>query len=161
MPIVAGVDGCKTGWLCVVKDSDTGLVTSAVYNNAQSLIQQEPKPSIIAVDIPIGLTETGPRLGDKEARHSRHILVSKRMQYGEQLKDWEFQHNHLVFIIKSLNLTKYFLYNRFCRRELKRYTQRFVSGLGMISRQCCIAKSLLTAEQNDTIWSLNTSELKL
>jgi predicted RNase H-like nuclease len=68
MPIVAGVDGCKTGWLCVVKDSDTGLVTSAVYNNAQSLIQQEPKPSIIAVDIPIGLTETGPRLGDKEAR---------------------------------------------------------------------------------------------
>ena len=68
MSVVVGVDGCKTGWLCIAKDFDTGLITSAVYNKAQSLLQQEPEPSIIAVDIPIGLTEAGPRQCDIEAR---------------------------------------------------------------------------------------------
>jgi predicted RNase H-like nuclease len=66
--IVAGVDGCKTGWLCIAKDFDTGLITSAVFSNAQLLLQQEPKPLIITVDIPIGLTEAGPRQCDIEAR---------------------------------------------------------------------------------------------
>jgi predicted RNase H-like nuclease len=56
MTIVAGVDGCKTGWLCIAKDLNTGLITSAVFSNAQLLLQREPEPSIIAVDIPIGLT---------------------------------------------------------------------------------------------------------
>ena len=68
MAIVAGVDGCKAGWLCVAKDLDTGLITSAVFRNAQLLLQQKQEPLIIAVDIPIGLTEAGPRLCDIEAR---------------------------------------------------------------------------------------------
>jgi predicted RNase H-like nuclease len=68
MSIVVGVDGCKTGWLCIAKDFDTGLMTSDVFSDAQSLLQQEPKPSIITVDIPIGLTEEGSRQCDIEAR---------------------------------------------------------------------------------------------
>lgn len=68
MAIVAGVDGCKTGWLWVAKDFDAGLITSEVFSNAQELLQQELQPVITAVDIPIGLTETGPRQCDIEAR---------------------------------------------------------------------------------------------
>ena len=68
MAIVAGVDGCKTGWLWVAKNFDTGLITSDVFGSAQELIQQEMKPVITTVDIPIGLTEAGPRQCDIEAR---------------------------------------------------------------------------------------------
>ena len=68
MAIVAGVDGCKTGWLCVAKDIDTGLITSEVFSNAQLLLQNKLGPSVTAIDIPIGLTEAGQRQCDIEAR---------------------------------------------------------------------------------------------
>jgi len=68
MAIVAGVDGCKTGWLCVAKDLDTGLITSEVFSNAQLLLQHKLGPSVTAIDIPIGLTEAGQRQCDIEAR---------------------------------------------------------------------------------------------
>ena len=68
MAIVAGVDGCKAGWLCLAKDFGAGLITSDVFSNAQELLQQEPQPAVTAVDIPIGLTEAGPRQCDLEAR---------------------------------------------------------------------------------------------
>ena len=68
MTIVAGVDGCRAGWLCITRDLDTGRIESAVFENAESLVQQKPEPSIIAVDIPIGLTEAGPRQCDLIAR---------------------------------------------------------------------------------------------
>lgn len=66
--IVAGVDGCKDGWFCITKDLNTGDIKSAVYKDAKSLLEQKPTPLIIAIDIPIGLTEAGPRICDIEAR---------------------------------------------------------------------------------------------
>lgn len=99
MAIVAGVDGCKTGWLCVAKDLDTDLTTSAVFSNAQLLLQQEPEPSIIAIDIPIGLTENGSRQCDIEARKLlgprassvfpapiRPALESKTRQHADEIR---------------------------------------------------------------------------
>ena len=68
MALVVGVDGCKSGWFCVAKDVDTESIRFDVYDNAKSLLRQQPEPSIIAIDIPIGLTETGPRACDVEAR---------------------------------------------------------------------------------------------
>ena len=68
MSIIAGVDGCKAGWLCIKKNIDTGVVSSGVFSNAQSLIRQKPEPLVIAVDIPIGLMESDPRQCDIEAR---------------------------------------------------------------------------------------------
>ena len=68
MGIVAGVDGCKKGWFCVTKNLCAGDINSAVYSDAKSLLQQQPEPLIIAIDIPIGLTEAGPRICDIEAR---------------------------------------------------------------------------------------------
>lgn len=68
MPILAGVDGCIRGWLCITKDLRDGRIESRVYPNAVTLITQKPQPLIISVDIPIGLTDSGPRECDKRAR---------------------------------------------------------------------------------------------
>jgi predicted RNase H-like nuclease len=68
MSIIAGVDGCPGGWICIVKDQETGAVTSAVYPTAEDLFSHTPTPEVLAIDIPIGLTEAGPRQCDQEAR---------------------------------------------------------------------------------------------
>ena len=68
MQLLAGVDGCSGGWLCITKDFASGTIGSAVYSDAVALIHQKPQPFIIAVDIPIGLTDLGPRQCDKLAR---------------------------------------------------------------------------------------------
>ncbi len=99
MAIVAGVDGCKTGWLCVAKDLDTGLITSEVFSNAKLLLQHKLEPSVTAIDIPIGLTENGPRQCDIEARQIlgsrassvfpapiRPALQSKTRQHADEIR---------------------------------------------------------------------------
>jgi predicted RNase H-like nuclease len=99
MAIVAGVDGCKTGWLCVAKDLDTGLITSEVFSNAQLLLQHKLEPSVTAIDIPIGLTEAGQRQCDIEARQLlglrrssvfpapiRPALQSKTRQHADEIR---------------------------------------------------------------------------
>ena len=68
MRIIAGADGCRAGWICVTQDQDTGVIRSGVYPDANALIFQEPEPVVLALDIPIGLSEAGPRLCDQEAR---------------------------------------------------------------------------------------------
>jgi len=78
MAVIIGVDGCKAGWLCINKDIDTGFISSEVFSNAQLLLQQEQKPLIVAVDVPIGLSENERRLCDMQAKKllgSRHITV--------------------------------------------------------------------------------------
>jgi predicted RNase H-like nuclease len=69
MGIVAGVDGCPGGWLCITKDLATGAIASAVYRKAVNLFNNGTPPEIIAIDIPIGLTEKDPRQCDHEARN--------------------------------------------------------------------------------------------
>jgi predicted RNase H-like nuclease len=68
MTVIAGVDGCKSGWICITRDLTTGSVDSAVYLDIQKLLKQTLDPVVIAVDIPIGLTESEPRQCDLEAR---------------------------------------------------------------------------------------------
>jgi predicted RNase H-like nuclease len=66
--IIAGADGCRAGWICVTRDQDTGAIRSGVYPKANALIFQEPEPVVLALDVPIGLSEVGSRLCDQEAR---------------------------------------------------------------------------------------------
>ncbi len=63
---VAGVDGCKTGWICFkVYRSGT---TEAELVNLVDVLQSRPKGlRILAIDIPIGLLD-GPRACDIAAR---------------------------------------------------------------------------------------------
>ena len=68
MTVIAGVDGCKSGWICITRELVTGSIDSAVFGDAQQLLRQTLEHSIITVDIPIGLTELEPRQCDLEAR---------------------------------------------------------------------------------------------
>jgi predicted RNase H-like nuclease len=63
-----GVDGCKGGWICISKNLDSGLVAWHLYDTAHRLMYQEPRPQVIAIDIPIGLPDKGPRTCELEAR---------------------------------------------------------------------------------------------
>ena len=67
MDLVAGVDGCKAGWLLVSVDA-TGRIRSAVFPTPTDLCAANAKADVVAVDVPIGLTDSGPRLCDQEAR---------------------------------------------------------------------------------------------
>ena len=65
-PSVAGVDGCRGGWLCVSENRE--ILTPFVGNSFSELLDRLPAETIIAIDIPIGLTEAGPRACDIAAR---------------------------------------------------------------------------------------------
>jgi predicted RNase H-like nuclease len=67
MRIACGVDGCRCGWFAVKKDLDTGEITWGTYPTAADLAI-EPIPSVIGIDIPIGLPEQGARECDILAR---------------------------------------------------------------------------------------------
>ena len=68
MTILAGVDGCKFGWLCITKDLENGTLNSMIFKSAAELFAQTPTPAVFAIDIPIGLTDSGPRQCDIQAR---------------------------------------------------------------------------------------------
>jgi predicted RNase H-like nuclease len=61
-----GVDGCKSGWVACFQGS--GGLRCVVYGSAQELIRANLAASVIAVDVPIGLTDEGPREADRLAR---------------------------------------------------------------------------------------------
>lgn len=65
--LVAGVDGCKAGWLLVSVDA-TAKVHSAVFPTPSELCATRANADVVAVDVPIGLTDSGPRICDQEAR---------------------------------------------------------------------------------------------
>jgi predicted RNase H-like nuclease len=64
---VAGVDGCRGGWLAVEQGVD-GNLAAFVSPTAVALLARLARASCIAVDIPIGLPEAGSRACDLEAR---------------------------------------------------------------------------------------------
>lgn len=65
-PDCVGVDGAKSGWIAVWW-ADTAL-THCVYGSARSLVDAHRQARVIAVDIPIGLPDSGGRRADTEAR---------------------------------------------------------------------------------------------
>ena len=65
---IAGVDGCRTGWLCVSEDADGSGLRSAVFPTASALLDQVPAPVMMTIDVPIGLVERGERACDRIAR---------------------------------------------------------------------------------------------
>lgn len=68
MPVVAGVDGCRTGWLSVTKDLATGAMQVRLLKSISELRQFTPRPDVALIDIPIGLSDAGPRACDTAAR---------------------------------------------------------------------------------------------
>jgi predicted RNase H-like nuclease len=65
---VAGVDGCRRGWLCASRNTRTGETRFELLDTTRALLELIPQPAILCVDIPIGLPECGARQCDRLAR---------------------------------------------------------------------------------------------
>ncbi len=63
-----GVDGCKGGWYAARQDARTGAIETRVCATFGELLDWARAPAIVAVDMPIGLSSTGHRACDAEAR---------------------------------------------------------------------------------------------
>lgn len=74
MPNIAGVDGCPAGWIALAEQNETHRIIAHVFLTFHSLADALDA-AVIAIDIPIGLTERDARQCDVLAR--RH-LGSKR-----------------------------------------------------------------------------------
>lgn len=68
MAHISGVDGCRGGWIAICKEVASGEISSAVYASSEQLVYSSPNPEVLALDIPIGLTDSGPRQCDILAR---------------------------------------------------------------------------------------------
>lgn len=66
---LAGIDGCKAGWVVVVREGEA--IETRVLHTDEELIALFAQCLVAAIDIPIGLTEEGPRACDRHAR--RHL----------------------------------------------------------------------------------------
>lgn len=64
-----GVDGCRAGWFAVEID-DSGAWRYAVYADIRALWTQHHTAEHILIDMPIGLSDTGRRQCEREARKS-------------------------------------------------------------------------------------------
>ncbi|RYG23654.1 DUF429 domain-containing protein [bacterium] len=65
MPTLAGVDGCPGGWVAAIERD--GSIEITVVSRLADLLAREPF-DIVTVDIPIGLTDAGPRPPDTLTR---------------------------------------------------------------------------------------------
>ncbi len=63
--LLAGVDGCRGGWLCVV--ARAGVLNASVEPRLEPWLDAT-RPACVVVDMPIGLADHGPRACDTLAR---------------------------------------------------------------------------------------------
>ncbi|MFA9462474.1 DUF429 domain-containing protein [Thiohalorhabdus methylotrophus] len=68
MTVVAGLDGCRGGWLCLWGDPENGRLAARILHELEELTFLEPRPRVVGADIPIGLPERGVRTCDRAAR---------------------------------------------------------------------------------------------
>jgi predicted RNase H-like nuclease len=68
MTLIGGADGCPIGWIAVERDTRTDELQSRVVGRIGELFADGRELDVLAIDIPIGLTESGPRECDVLAR---------------------------------------------------------------------------------------------
>lgn len=68
MASLVGVDGCHDAWFAASLDVKTGEIVSEVFATPNHLCDSYASAVAIAVDVPIGLTDSGQRDCDREAR---------------------------------------------------------------------------------------------
>lgn len=68
MPNLAGIDGCKSGWICIFEEFPSRRLGSKIFPTIADLAKHAGSIDVICIDIPIGLTDAGARVCDIEAR---------------------------------------------------------------------------------------------
>ena len=63
-----GIDGCRGGWYAVHQAKPAATIEGRIYETFGQALQSLPPSAVVAVDIPIGLTERGARPCDALAR---------------------------------------------------------------------------------------------
>jgi predicted RNase H-like nuclease len=64
-----GIDGCRGGWIVVASDEALSTLSFTVVDDLSPVIARAARGEVvIAVDMPIGLSDSGPRACDLEAR---------------------------------------------------------------------------------------------
>lgn len=66
--VVGGVDGCPGGWICVLLDRESRALSPLLCRSSGDLMAIDPEPIVLAIDIPIGLTDASARECDLLAR---------------------------------------------------------------------------------------------
>jgi predicted RNase H-like nuclease len=61
-----GADGCKDGWICISQHD--AVLSAWIVPRFRELLARASAASIVAIDVPIGLTDAGPRSCDVAAR---------------------------------------------------------------------------------------------
>jgi predicted RNase H-like nuclease len=69
---LAGLDGCPRGWIAMVKDGD--VVEPRLCTTDNDLLGLAAECAVVAIDIPIGLSDRGPRSCD---HHARRLLRNR------------------------------------------------------------------------------------
>jgi predicted RNase H-like nuclease len=79
MSWVAGVDGCRAGWVVVLLQRRSKKYESEVRlcHNFAEVLALEPQPVVIAIDMPVGLLDT-PQLGGRECDRRARKLLGRR-----------------------------------------------------------------------------------
>jgi threonine dehydratase len=75
---LAGVDGCKGGWVAVFAQPDGKVLPPRVATRFADIAFGEERPAIIAVDMPIGLPEQSPAGGRLAEREVRALLGDRK-----------------------------------------------------------------------------------
>jgi len=70
MVAVAGIDGCRGGWVVVTASSEGGATSVERVPNLRGVVSRVDSGELgaVGIDIPIGLPESGSRRCDVEAR---------------------------------------------------------------------------------------------
>jgi len=63
---LVGIDGCSDGWVCVVQQESS--FTAFLAPTIAAVLTRIGRCAVVAIDIPIGLTDEGPRTCDLIAR---------------------------------------------------------------------------------------------
>jgi predicted RNase H-like nuclease len=75
MANIAGINGCKSGWFCVFEELPSRRLASKIFATIEDLARHAEHLDVVAIDVPIGLTDSGARACDVSARK---MLSGKR-----------------------------------------------------------------------------------
>jgi predicted RNase H-like nuclease len=75
---VAGVDGCRTGWVVALRDLGTQSLSVRWVANFTDVLALPEAPTFVAVDMPIGLLDAAAPGGRECDRQGRALLGSPR-----------------------------------------------------------------------------------
>ena len=74
---VAGVDGCRAGWIAVLKNVESGTWRFRFAPTLGEIVDAEERPRIIAIDMPTGFADCAEHGGRPCERAARGLLVGK------------------------------------------------------------------------------------